>query len=1037
MMHSNIVHEKRSNCQTTDKSGSPPPPLTQQQQWEKWADECVEDSCIHPHFLENGTIRFVDDGERWAVLDLLNRKLTRSWTTCHPHQYGSAMAFFNGTGAVWQLKPQNPITDKKGKKRKYETPSGTPLTPFLPEIPPAVQYIIAARHKITDNAFFESPWEYVQQHPELPVFLTEGAKKSLCLLSHGFIAIGVVGHTGLYATTSNHGFAKEKKIRTELLPFCGNGAQVYIAMDEDIKPETIKAVWNSTWNFSKLAVANGATVFDLHWHQEHGKGVDDLIKNCGIASFEEVVTNGKPLLGSNTEKKLSEILALRPAANITIDSKHLPTSDNIDLTQKIIAILSAMGTGKTRLISGMVKGEFAGLRIVYLTYRNSLARGQAAAYDCTFREHKVMVNGDWKDGNVSLCVHSLHKVTNFERYNNCVVILDEWTKTHREMTTSRLCTKNRPAIEAAFTEIVKRAVHIIVADAHLTAPALEFLETLTNTTAHSIVNNYKPEHGKTVKYDDKAALTEKMFKTIAALPMDRTKKIAISCDSKKLTQELYSLTVKKHPEASVLLCNATTASHPEVKAFIKNPNIECQHYDVVIYSPTIGSGVSIDDSNFVHVFGFGGGKSITPDDVVQMFARVRTPCEVSYWRADYGNAYSKIYGNSYSSAAVVNNAIRINSQRVQYYQQVLTDDLLQATETINSYTWDTPQLRSAAFYIAERNCAQSSFGAMVDAFMELEGYDVQNSVDMGIDMQLKAEQKQVAKELQDTEHNSILNAAHIDWRQHQRFCEMHELTEQQQHQKQRFEIVDFYNVHATDLLLQQVVQYMTTQIRRQVTSHESVIDPTSANNKTAKMINEGRMLLDVPHDDLAAAYRQKLGLLQLIQSGLAVAKTVELQTLSPKQTAIIKRIHSGEARPAKIGHSRVQHRDMLALQELRIISLKTGQWRLTDYGRRHIEERKAGWTGEEDEIVKLCFLVRACKVDIKHILNIRVDDLSNMQIVGQLLHQIGVKLQRRRQRIDGQAQSIYTIDHEEYAKFMMIVEQRKSATAQSDPDPGI
>jgi len=1038
MAYSIIVHAKSANCQTIDKnSGSlpPPPPLTQQQQWQAWADECVEDSRIHPHFLENGTIKFVDDGEKWAILELLNRTPARSWTARPPHKYGGGMVFFNADGSVWQVKPQNPMTDKKGKVRKYETPKGRPLTPFLPEIPPAVLYIIAARHKITDNDFFDSPWEYVQHHPELPVFFTEGAKKSLCLLSHGFIAIGVVGHSGLYTTSKVRFVPKEKTIRTELLPFCGSDSQVYIALDEDSKPSTRQAVWNSTWNFSKLAVANGATVFDLHWQDENGKGVDDFIKNCGIASFEEVVTNSKPLSGNNTEKQLHDIFRLCPEGKVTIDNKHLP--EEVDMTYNLLSIKSAMGTGKTRLISDMVRGQLAGLRIINLTYRNSLARGQAEAYDCSFIENKVMVNGDFKHGNVSLCIHSLHKVTNFERYDNCVVILDEWTKTHREMTTSRLCTKNRPAIVAAFNEIVKRAVHVIVADAHLTAPAVEYLETLTNTSSHTIVNEYRPQREKTTRFEDKAALTEKLFKVLAALPMDKTKRIAIACDSKKQTQELYRLIVKKHPESSVLLCNASTAAHPEVKAFIRNPNIECQHYDVVIYSPTIGSGVSIDDSNFVHVFGFANGKSILPDDFVQMLARVRTPGEVSFWRSEHANAYSKNYANSFSSAAVINDCKQTNESRSRIYRQqqgFSNGDLPgMALEQINRYEWETPELKSAAFYIAERNCVQFSFGSRVDAHMQLEGYDVLDSVDMGIDMQLKAEQKQIAQELQDTEHNAILNAAHIDWKMHQRFCEMFELTEPRQHQKQRFEIVDFYKISATDLKIDQVEQYMTTRIKQQVMNYQYTKSPDLAIEQTARMIVDGRSPLDVPHHDVTATYRSMMALLKLVDEGLAVASTVELKTLSPKQTAIVTSIHSGEGRPAKIGHARVQHRDMLALQELGLLSHKTGQWRLTDFGRRHVEETKAGWTGEEDAIVKLCDSLRAAGREVKVLFNLKVDKQNNMQIVGQLLDQIGVKLRCTKRRTQDGVKNVYTIDLEEYAKFMAIVEQRETATAQSDP----
>ncbi len=126
---------------------------------------------------------------------------------------------YGPTGEItaYQLRPDEPRADKKGRMIKYETPSGARMSldvhPF-------------DRGKLDD--------------PSTPLFITEGVKKGDALISQGLCAVALLGVWNWRGTNERGG----KTVLAEWDYVALNDREVYIVFDSDItlKPEVHAAM---------------------------------------------------------------------------------------------------------------------------------------------------------------------------------------------------------------------------------------------------------------------------------------------------------------------------------------------------------------------------------------------------------------------------------------------------------------------------------------------------------------------------------------------------------------------------------------------------------------------------------------------------------------------------------------------------------------------------------------------------------------------------------------------------------------------------
>lgn len=262
-------------------------------------DECVEGSAIAlPLYLE--AIDIVADIEiapgnepSTPIHDALGWQYTRFTAQAKPDLF--AALFKQESGEVWQAKLSDPIPDKEkeGKFRKYESPAGQGSRAYFPPVPPEIRELIGQRYEVevpTKGSF----WLWAT-NTALPVIITEGGKKALALLSHGFIAIALYGCNGGYRSTDDQGNKIDPYLIPDLRPFLTIDRLIYLAFDRDLKKDVQQRVGRAIARFGQLIEGQGCKCRVVLWEPWQGKGIDDLIYGHGIEALETAIKDALPL----------------------------------------------------------------------------------------------------------------------------------------------------------------------------------------------------------------------------------------------------------------------------------------------------------------------------------------------------------------------------------------------------------------------------------------------------------------------------------------------------------------------------------------------------------------------------------------------------------------------------------------------------------------------------------------------------------------------------------------------------------------------
>ena len=134
----------------------------------------------------------------------------------------------------------------------------------------------------------------VQQY-NLPITITEGAKKTWASLSQGEVTIGVSGVNGLYRAKDQEGnLLPGRQLNEEMAVFATPGREFRFAFDQDTKVSTVRNVRRDMVRGIELLEAQGCTCKVASWKPADGKGLDDLIVNHGPAAYTSPIALAEP-----------------------------------------------------------------------------------------------------------------------------------------------------------------------------------------------------------------------------------------------------------------------------------------------------------------------------------------------------------------------------------------------------------------------------------------------------------------------------------------------------------------------------------------------------------------------------------------------------------------------------------------------------------------------------------------------------------------------------------------------------------------------
>lgn len=580
------------------------------------------------------------------------------------------------------FKPNSPRNDSKkvNKVIKYEHPPLEPTRVFLLYVPDAIWEKVSERCGIPiseeDKLWAHGFWYWVWKN-NVPITLCEGAKKAGALLTAGYAAISLPGVNGGYRNPKNEegrsgkGFGSgfsSKGVKPFLIPdlefFCTPGREFYICFDRDSKPETVNRVRTAIYKTARLLVSGGCQVKIIDLPARGEKGVDDFIAARGKEAFEALYNAAQPL--SKWKVNLYTLLTHPP--DVALNQRFISELSVPDHA-KLIVVKAAKGTGKTEwLVAEVAKAQERCQKVLVLTHRVQLGEALCNRFGIDYvTELKTSETGGVLG--YGLCVDSMHKQSSarFDSWDwsNAVVIVDEadqvfWhllnsnteIKKHRVTVLRNLMQLFNNVLSSSEGKIYLSSADVSDVDIKYVRASVTF-----DVKPYVIVNEYQPSSGDCYVYEgkDPRKLVAEMIEDIKAGGKPLVCCTAQKAKSRWSTQALEKMLRKRFPGKRILRIDSQSVSDPNHEAYgcISRLNEILPLYDIVIVSPCLETGVSIDLTNhFTGVWGIASG--VQPENSVrQTLARVRETVPRHVWISQYGLRSCRIGNGSTSIGSLI------------------------------------------------------------------------------------------------------------------------------------------------------------------------------------------------------------------------------------------------------------------------------------------------------------------------------------------------------------------------------------------------
>lgn len=214
---------------------------------------------------------------------------------------------------------------------------------------------------------------------------------------------------------------------------------------------------------------------------------------------------------------------------------------------------------------------------------------------------------------VVIQVDSLHRI---KWTNKCELLVCDEIESLRSQFFADTC-KFKNACLSKYEMLLESAKQCIFMDADISENTMEHIKANRNSITY-IENTYRK-----IQSEFKEFYTTKrdvIFSNISKA-LDNKEKIVIACNRAVIFMEAIKAALLEKYDVKVLLLNSKTMRDPEIAAAAANTD-RWQEFDVVIYSPTISAGVSVDYTYFDKFFGYftNNGKI---NSMRQMINRVR------------------------------------------------------------------------------------------------------------------------------------------------------------------------------------------------------------------------------------------------------------------------------------------------------------------------------------------------------------------------------------------------------------------------------
>jgi tRNA A37 threonylcarbamoyladenosine biosynthesis protein TsaE len=644
--------------------------------------ECIEGSAISPALVEIN-VQFIEDTGRWEINDRLNQDISRwyegnletgEWNRFRNHNYLAAAFFTSENGEIFNAKVANPKDGYKkskgfgnkdeweptGKKRRYEAVTNGGNRIFWPSLDREIRILVNMIYGC-NMPLDGDIWPWILAHPNLPVGITEGAKKALALCSQGFLCVAVLGIANWSVPrtkdpeTGQPDPTEPRVLMPELAELAKDGRLIPIWYDQDNPKTNPKAFQNAKSEgyllITALKAAGAAKETALMWWPDYlGKGIDDVIVRLIKQGDDITAWIEETIAGSKNAAIYSQIKCLYALADDRlVESRtkggYLSHHLNLKLSPGMIhAIIAGTGAGKTTLIKELVKAWLmAGGFVLIVTPTNNL--GKQLAEDVRLPHRHDFLSEDLlqikaqNDGGLVCCVDSLHKVEKYiPKDMPLLVILEEADQVANHATIGHTLKKGKyAAAQEALARVLTQAQSVILAEARIPENTLQYCEQLSGKPTRVFIHELDILKRQVTCYRGQVSGFEAMILQNVRVG----ERVLVTSDSQKVLEKLERLLRQEIPDLKALRNDRKTAFLTEIKELTISPNevLAREQVQVLFYSPSCKSGWDLtgqdkQGNNYVFDRVMAIMRVLPTSEQIQMLARWRPDCPWDIYLAE-------------------------------------------------------------------------------------------------------------------------------------------------------------------------------------------------------------------------------------------------------------------------------------------------------------------------------------------------------------------------------------------------------------------
>ena len=482
----------------------------------------------------------------------------------------------------------------------------------------------------------------------------------------------------------------------------------------------------------------------------------------------------------------------------------------------LVGVKSPKGTGKTYdLIKLIAQTHAQGRKVLLLTHRIVLGRAICKAVGIPWIEE---MNSDadrkteGKAMGFGLCVDSLHPLSqaafNPLAWEGALVIVDEAEQVFWHALNASTCRENREAIlstmRTLFQSVLSTDGTVRLQDADLSDISIDFVREFAGTDIKPwiAVNHWQPSEPWQIKFYDTQNVKGGTKDDPSGLLKDSVdhvnggSKIWVSTDSQKAKSRYGTKNLEKYyrsrcPGKKILRIDAETVANPEHPAYqcAEKINKLAALYDIVICSPSLATGVSVDlRGHFTSVFGIFQG-AISENEVRQSLARVRESVNRFVWCRQI--AVSKI-GNGESNYKEV---AKSTEKDCRYNLQLLKDFDFDLDKAYNPTV-----LKYWAKFAARINSSVWDFRETVREGLVAEGHILQDCGDDDRDSMGELKALRIVGQVE--EAIAVASAADIDKDEFEKLEQQRSKTDAERYKQEKFRLKEIYKTEVTPELRQ-------------------------------------------------------------------------------------------------------------------------------------------------------------------------------------------------------------------------------------------